>query len=64
MEKKYFNYMYWFFTSIRFRKEKNKIFVFDEIDNSLHPFLEKELLNIIVKLLKKFKIINNHNKSN
>lgn len=51
-----------FLHQLDLEKEKNKIFVFDEIDNSLHPFWKKELLNIIVKLLKKFKIINNHNK--
>lgn len=51
-----------FLHQLDLEKEKNKIFVFDEIDNSLHPFWKKELLNIIVKLLKKFKIINNHTK--
>ncbi|NVJ53850.1 MAG: AAA family ATPase [Campylobacteraceae bacterium] len=52
-----------FLHQLDLEKEKNKIFVFDEIDNSLHPFWKKELLNIIMKLLKEFKVINNHNKT-
>lgn len=52
-----------FLHQLDLEKEKNKILIIDEMDNSLHPFWKKELLNIIVKLLKEFKIINNHNKT-
>ncbi|WNL30714.1 AAA family ATPase [Aliarcobacter cryaerophilus] len=42
--------------------DKNKIFICDEIDNSLHPIWKKELLLILLNLLKAFKTKYEHDK--
>jgi len=40
----------------------DSIFIFDEIDNSLHPIWKKEILKILINIFKEFKKIGNKNR--